>query len=338
MDKPSINRRLFLGQTGLLVLAGTAAARAVPQPQAGSKPNPFGYDLSKAVVTDPKLLLYQETARFPCPTAEPRRLTVGTDGHLYIAAGEQVTVLDPSGQWVRSIPVGKPVGCVALDGEGAIYAGARDRVEVFDRAGRHLRTLEVAGPKSWFTALALAEDAVFIADAGERVVLRVDKAGKRLGRIGVKNTERSIPGLVVPSPYLDLELAPDGLLRVNNPGRHRVELYTAAGDLELAWGSAGGGIAGFSGCCNPIALALLPGGGYVTCEKGLPRVKVYGPTGQFEGLVAGPESFPENMRAGSARRASDGLMGGLDAAVDAQGRVYVLDLVANNVRVMTRKG
>jgi hypothetical protein len=30
-------------------------------------------------------------------------------------------------------------------------------------------------------------------------------------------------------------------------------------------------------------------------------------------------------------------MGGLDAAVDSQGRIYVLDLVAADVRVMARK-
>ena len=83
--------------------------------------------------------------------------------------------------------------------------------------------------------------------------------------------------------------------------------------------------------------ALLPDGRCVACEKGLPRVKVYSPQGAFESVVAGPESFFENARAGALKARSDGLLGGLDAAVDSQQRIYILDLVANTVRIMKHK-
>lgn len=75
----------------------------------------------------------------------------------------------------------------------------------------------------------------------------------------------------------------------------------------------------------------------MTCEKGLPRVKVYSPRGDFESVVAGAESFAENARTGALKNRSDGLLGGLDATVDSQQRIYILDLVANDVRVMKRK-
>jgi hypothetical protein len=130
----------------------------------------------------------------------------------------------------------------------------------------------------------------------------------------------------------------DGLLRVNNSGRHRIEVYTVEGDLELFWGKPSAAIEGFCGCCNPVGLALLPDGRYITCEKGLPRVKRYSAEGNFEGVVAGPESFPENAQAGKARDSEDGTMGGLDAAVDARGLVYVLDLVAAEVQIYQPKG
>jgi hypothetical protein len=96
-----------------------------------------------------------------------------------------------------------------------------------------------------------------------------------------------------------VKLGKDGLLRVNNPGRHRVEIYTAEGDLELSWGKATVGIEGFCGCCNPTALGLLADGRCITCEKGLPRVKVIRQRGAFECVVAGTESFPQNSRAGN---------------------------------------
>jgi hypothetical protein len=178
---------------------------------------------------------------------------------------------------------------------------------------------------------------VFAADSGNRVILRCDRSGKIVGRLGEKNKERNIPGFIVPSPYLDVEIAHDGLLRVNNPGRHRVEVYTTEGDFELAWGSASMGVIGFCGCCNPINLALLPDGHCVTCEKGLPRVKIYNERGEFESVVAGPESFPENAKACASKGLGDCTRGGLDAVADADGRIFILDFVTGDVRVMKAK-
>jgi len=215
--------------------------------------------------------------------------------------------------------------------------GLRDHIEVYDKQGALLKSWESPGAKTWVTGLAVGENDVFAADSGNRVILRYDRSGKLVRRIGEKNKERNVPGLIVPSPYLKVELARDGLLRVNNPGRHRVEIYTVEGDFELSWGRASAAIDGFCGCCNPIGLALLPDGRCVTCEKGLPRVKVYSEEGKFECVVAGTESFPQNAKTGSTRNPLDGTMGGLEAAVDSQGKIYILDLVAGDVRAMRRK-
>jgi hypothetical protein len=212
--------------------------------------------------------------------------------------------------------------------------GLREHIEVFDANGRRRVSWDVPDRKSWLTALAVSGNDVFAADAGQRVLSRYDRAGRLVARLGEKNKERGVPGFIVPSPFFDVKLAPDGLLRVTNPGRHRVELYTPEGDFEGAWGEASMGITGFCGCCNPISLALLPDGRCVTCEKGLPRVKVYRADGRLESVVAGVESFTANARACGP---SDCTRGGLDAVADAQGRVYVLDRVTGDVRVMQRK-
>jgi hypothetical protein len=167
--------------------------------------------------------------------------------------------------------------------------------------------------------------------------LRYDRSGKLAGRIGEKSQERNIPGLIVPSPYLDVKLGRDGLLRVNNPGRHCVQVFTPAGDLEFSWGKPSLAIEGFCGCCNPVGLALFSDGRCVTCEKGVPRVKVYSTQRSLEAVVAGPELFRENGRPGQVSDRADGTLGGLDAAVDSQGNIYILDLVAGDVRVMKPK-
>ncbi len=340
----TITRRYFLKETaggaGILAVGSGSFAASVGLARgasAGKDPNPFAYDVGRLSKTDPKLIHYEQLSRFPCPNPLPRRIAIGPEDRVYIAAGNAVSVLDGEGARITDIDLGTAARCVTVAGDGTIYAGVRDHVEVFDRKGKRLATWDSPGKRTWFTGLAAGPNDVFAADAGERVVLRYDRSGKLAGRIGHKNKERNIPGLIVPSPYLDVKLARDGLLRVNNPGRHRVEAYTLNGDLEFSWGKPSAGIAGFCGCCNPVGLALLPDGRCVTCEKGLPRVKVYSPEGEFESVVAGPESFVENANATFVSGTEDCRLGGLDAAVDSRQRIYVLDVVANDVRVMKHK-
>lgn len=336
--KQPINRRQFLdrGMRGAGVLAAGSAVGAFSGPFAfGASPeaNPFAYNLDLYTKTDPKLLRYEEVGRFHFAGTEPRRIVWAQD-RLYIAAKNGVSVLAPDGAQISEISLASPARCVAVAGDRTIYAGLEDHVEVFDSKGQRLAAWESPGKKTWFSGLAAAENEVFAADAGNRVVLRYDKSGKITGRIGEKDNARNVPGLVLPSPYLDVELGRDGLLRVNNTGRHCVEIYTRDGDLELSWGKPSTAIEGFCGCCNPVGLALLPDGRYVTCEKGLPRVKVYSADGAFECVVAGPDSFPENWRKCSL---ADCTVGGLDVTVDAQGRVCILDFVTGDVRVMKQK-
>ena len=266
-------------------------------PASASDPNPFAYDVERLRKTDPKLIHYEQAGHFPSPTPDARRIAIGPDDRVYIAAGNSVNVLDREGARIIEIALGTAARCVAVASDGTLYAGVRDHLEVFDQKGQRLATWDSPGKRTWFTGLTVGENDVFAADAGNRVVLRYDKSGKPVGRIGEKNKEKNIPGIIMPSPYLDVKLGRDGLLRLNNTGRHRVEAYTASGDLEFSWGKPSGSIEGFCGCCNPVGLALMPDGRYVTCEKGLPRVKVYSAEGTFESVVAGPESFVENAKA-----------------------------------------
>lgn len=337
MNTENVSRRRFILQTatGAGVL-GTMGLGGVKAGESGGSASLFAYDLGKYATTDPRLIGYEQVGRFPAGIAEPRRISIGPGQRLWIPGNGGVAVLERDGAKAAEVAVANS-RCVAVAPDGTVYVGVRDHIEVFDAQGRRLKAWDAAGTKSWITGLALGENDLFAADSGGRIVLRYDRSGRLVGRIGEKNKERNVPGLVVPSPYLDVELAKDGLLRVNNTGRHRVEVYTVDGDFELCWGKPSAGVEGFCGCCNPISLAMLPDGSCLTCEKGLPRVKLYSSEGQFACVVAGTESFPANAKAGAARNSSDGTMGGLDATVDSEGRVYILDLVAGDVRVMRRK-
>jgi hypothetical protein len=328
------SRREFFGQAaGSMAILGAIASQRAAGAAAPAK-NPFAYDVSHLQTTDPKLIAYEEKARWKSAHADAKRLAIGADDTVYVCAGNYLTAHQPTGETKLEIATSEPSRCCAIAPDGTIFLGLRDHIEVFDAKGQRQATWESAGKKSWLTGIAVGENDVFVTDAGNRVILRFDKSGKLIRRLGVKNKERNIPGFIVPSPFFDVELSPDGLLRANNPGRHRMELYTPDGDFEGSWGVTGMEITKFCGCCNPINFALLPDGKYVTCEKGLPRVKIYSAIGEFESVVAGVETFSENARACGP---SDCTAGGLDAAVDSQGHIYILDLVTGDIRVMQRK-
>jgi hypothetical protein len=329
------DRREFLADSlrRAALFTALASGRSQASEKAGTA-NPLTYDVSRLSKTDSKLIAYEEVARWKSPHSQAKRIVAGPGDMLYVCAGNYVTTMSREGARGKEIALPDTARCVAAGQDGTVFVGLRDHVEVFDAKGQRQAIWDSPGKKCWLTALAVGESDVFAADSGNRVLLRYDKTGQLVSRIGEKNQERDVPGFIIPSPYLDVEIARDGLLRVNNPGRHRVEAYTFSGDFEGAWGKPTMNIDGFCGCCNPIGLALLPDGRFVTCEKGLPRVKIYSDQGQFESVVAGTESFPENTRACSDL--NDCTRGGMDAAVDSEGRIYILDFVAADIRVMKR--
>jgi hypothetical protein len=334
MTENGLSRRQFIDRSirgaGVFALGGVALARG----GADSPANPFAYDIQRMASIDPKLVTYEQVGSFADLNPEPRRITVGPRDRLYIATKNGVDIVDLQGARLAQIAMTTPARCIAVAEDDTIYVGSRTHIEVFDVKGQPISSWEPPTHKTWFTGLSVGRNDLFAADSANRVILRYDRSGKLLGRIGEKNQERNIPGLIVPSPYLDVKLGPDDLLRVNNPGRHLVHVFTSTGDLEFSWGKPTAAIEGFCGCCNPIGLALLPDGRCITCEKGIPRVKVYSTDRTLAGVVAGPELFLENGRAGQISERPDGTLGGLDAAVDSKGHIYILDLVAGDVRVM----
>ena len=301
---------------------------------------PYVHDLSALRKVDPRLVLYRLAGTIRTPYRDARAIALGPKGRIYLGADKAIRILpaqavtagfDPAK--VRTIPTAQTPRCLAIDETGGAYAGVGPAVEVYSPAGKLLSRWAVPAGKrpAVLTSIVLCRGNVFVADAGNRVVLRYDPAGKLLGRIGRKDKARGVPGLVVPSPYLDLAIGPDGLLRVVNPGRLRVEAYTFDGDLELWWGRASSrDISGFAGCCNPVAVAFDPRGRLVTAEKGVRRVKLYDADGKFLGVVAPPEAFADTAPLGRK-------VGELDLAVAEDGRVFVLDPYTSEVKIFAAK-
>ena len=240
-----------------------------------------------------KGVTFREVTRIPLDLTNPSALAAGHDGKVYAAGEVIVVVLDAHGkETARHAVQGRP-GCLAVTPDAKLLlVGLRNRIEVFDMLGVPVAAWEDLGERAWLTSLVADDENVYAADAGNRIVLRFDRAGKLQGRIGKHDAGRNVPGLIVPSPYFDVALDPMGALWVVNPGRHGLENYRPNGEMVSSWYRSGMDMDSFCGCCNPIHIAFRSDSSLVTLEKGLNRIKVYTPDATLLGVVLAPEGPP----------------------------------------------
>jgi hypothetical protein len=206
-------------------------------------------------------------------------LAVRTDGVLLVAAADGVHVLDSTGGRLAHWPTDGPARALVATAE-QVLVGLEDRVVVFSPEGEHLAEWGGAqdsepGRLRLVTGMAVDDGSVFVADAGNRCVQRFALDGDFIQEIGRRDPGQGVPGILLPSPYLDCCVDDQGRLWVSNPGRHRLEAYAVDGRLITAVGGPGNGVGRFCGCCNPTNLAwFATAEALVTAEKGLPRLQI----------------------------------------------------------------
>jgi hypothetical protein len=298
----------------------------------------YSYDIEQYAKIDPSLIVYQQTGE-PIKTdfEKTSAVAVGADGRIYIAGDEKITIYTSGFSVQTEVELKGEPTCVEVETDGTMVVCVKSDVLFINPTGVEIDRWTIPADNAILTSVAMDNENVFVADAVNKLVWRLDHDGSVVGKIGQKDPDRNIPGIVIPSAYFDIASYPDGLLRVVNPGRHWIEAYTSDGDREWYWGTSGVNIKGFSGCCNPVALAILPDGGFVTAEKGLVRVKVYDADGEFVGVVAGPDQLGWVAPLRVCKTPEECKAKGFDVAVDKQGRIYVLDTLRNVVRIFEKK-
>jgi sugar lactone lactonase YvrE len=296
----------------LVALAAALVWAAWPRSKPAELGKSFRYDIASLKQVDPARMIGREAGRIPAQVDSPSALAVNTSNQLYVGGATEIAVMEPDGRLLRRLPVGEPVTCLAAGREGELVVGHRSRIVVLAADGSTRTAWDLPGSNAVLTSVGVAGEDVFAADAGQRLVWRFNREGKRLGQIGARDKARDLPGFVIPSPYFDLALGSGGDLWVVDPGRHQLIQFSPAGEPMSAWARDGMDIEGFSGCCNPSHIAIRADGSFVTSEKGLVRIKIHAPTGALLGVLAGPDRFGEDTH-------------GIDLAVDGNGRVLALD-------------
>jgi len=249
-------------------------------------------------------------------------LAAGPRDQLFAAGDASVKVFDDGGKPLREWTAAKPPLSVAVAGDGSVWAGEAGQVEIFDGEGRRADAWQDVERLGRVTAIGFVEDAVLVADASDRCLRRYSRHGEFLNNIGKNNRMK---GFLIPNGSLDFSVDSEGIIHAANPGKHRVERYTAEGELLGHIGRFGGqDPAGFSGCCNPTNVAVIGRDFIYVTEKAGPRAKVYDFDGKLLGIIAS--------------KAFDARCKNMDITVDSRGRVWVADTARLSILAFEPEG
>ena len=210
-----------------------------------------------------------------------------------------------------------PIGAIAAYGD-TIYATTVEIILLFTSEGEKIDEWGPFDDNSIITSIAANRDYVAIADAGDKIVFVLNKAGALVSLVGQPGNQ-----YVIPSPYFDVSFSDDGFLVTTNPGKRNIEFRTIKGEIISYFGEAGIALEYFCGCCNPSHFVFLPGGNLVTAEKGINRIKIIKPDGDLVELVAQPEQFKASVP--------------VDLAVSKENLIYAANPVNSTLYVIKRK-
>jgi len=318
MNKKAIS--IFLVALAIIIVAVIAGDFARNKP--GKRPSSlYLYDISGVKEVAEEQIIYRETRNFRLKMEEPKGISF-FDHRLFVVGDHNLQIIGMQGNLVLDAPLTKmPISVTA--NPDYIFVTTQNSVLQLDHSGNIVHEWNDFYPNSLLSSVSVFEDKVFVADAGRRSVSRFDLTGKKELEFEGKATDDALHGFIVPSGNFDLAVNEFGDLWVVNPGKHALENYTFDGNLRGYWTANFSDVKGFSGCCNPSHIAFLPGGNFITSEKGIIRIKEYKPSGEFVGVVAAPSKFIEEGKVP-------------DITADNDGRIYACDPDKKAIRVFEK--
>jgi len=284
--------------------------------------NPYEYNVDQFKTVDPGLVHYRETKNIPLGDRVPGGIDV-LNGEIFLTGLNFVIVIRPDGTQKTSYSIEGKGECIKAT-EKNIIVGLKTAMLVFDHSGKLINSWEIENERTTVTSIAIKDDLLFVADAGNRRVLRYNLKGELQAEFEGKREVSAGHGFIVPSANFEVAVNSFGELWVTNPGEHAIENYNDNGQIRGFWEKSSMEIEGFTGCCNPAEIAVLEDGSFVTSEKGLVRIKVYDASGKLISVVAPPEKFNEEGHAP-------------EVAAGKNGEIYALDFDRNLIRLFEKK-
>lgn len=284
--------------------------------------NPYEYSVDDYVAVDPSLIAYKETKNIPIVGYKPEGIDV-YDGFIWLAGNNTIQAISTSGVQKFLKETNGSGTAIAVNSD-RVFVSFEDHISTYTLDGDFLAEWDVPGRNCVFTSISLKGELLFVADAGNRRILKYNLDGDLLGEFQGQTESAAGHGFIVPSPNFDIAVNSSGELWAVNPGKHALENYSDDGKLLGSWQNSSMDIEGFTGCCNPAEIAVLPDGSFVTSEKGLVRIKTYDKSGKLKSVVAAPAKFEEEGKAP-------------EVAADDDGVIYALDFDRSVIRVFEEK-
>jgi hypothetical protein len=248
-------------------------------------------------------------------------IAVSSGDTIWTLGDDEIRAFGPDGGFIRSWKLPQRAACLTAGPDGRVYVGSRGRVDIYDEGGSLVSDFPAGSPSKpgFMTSIKVFQDEILVGDAGARCIRRYTPSGRQLGEIGTQNKTR---GFMLPNGFLDFAVDARGVIRATDSGRHRVTAWALDGSPLGYFGKFGQtSPEDFTGCCNPVNLAVTPDGKVVTGEKAGARVKVYEPDGTLLAMI-GPEHF-------------DAACTHVHLAVDSKGRILAADPVRRQVKVFS---
>lgn len=180
---------------------------------------------------------------FKTPLADGKVIAVDDKDNIYVLGS------DPDAKSAVSARAPRPVKCVRMDKNGKVQ--------------HEMVIADLSRP----SGMKVHKGQLYVADPGKRGINIIDAKTGQL----IKNVDklRSCCGI------LDFDITPSDEIILAHLGAFKVEYLNMEGTSLRGFGERGADLSQFHGCCNPVSVGHLSGGGVVTVEKDPTRIKVY---------------------------------------------------------------
>ncbi len=210
------------------------------------------------------------------------------NGNVVIGGDSFVACYDPELRMLWNNKTDKPVTAISTSGD-TIFTATTETIRLLNSEGRKIGEWGPFEDSAMITSLSANKSFVVFADAGNKVLMVLDKKGNLKSMIG-----KSGEPFILPSPYFDVAIDAANFIYVANTGKHRIEKRKIDGTMIEQFGGTGTAPEFYCGCCNPAHFTLFPGG-FITAEKGINRIKILNSKGEFVEFISSVNKFTPSI-------------------------------------------
>ena len=189
--------------------------------------NPFAYDIENLKEIDASQIGYEEVQQINIPLESVCGLAVDENDNILISGENTILIFDSKGNKIAEHHPDFHSHCLAVY-DSMIYLGVGDHIEVINQKTNNITQWAVPGDSVYITSIAVKDNLIFVADAGNRIAYSFDHSGNLQDTIGGKGENRP-KGFIVPSPYFDITFDPDGAMSITGFQSYPAEVVTPGG-------------------------------------------------------------------------------------------------------------